>query len=104
MLDTHFDLLDTDIPSKHFVCLQDVFKTCFQDVLEDEKLLPRRRVEDVFQTCLEDHQMFAGIRINFIFINCTRAGEAPPTVSYQACTQDPNLVVKTLDEYISRTG
>ena len=25
LLDTHLDLLDTDIPSKHFVCLQDVF-------------------------------------------------------------------------------
>ena len=23
---------DKDIPSKHFVCLQDVFKTCLQDV------------------------------------------------------------------------
>ena len=37
--DTDLDLLDKDIPSKHFVCLQDVFKTCLQDVLEDEKLL-----------------------------------------------------------------
>ena len=64
--------LDTDIPSKHFVYLQDVFKTCLQDVfsviifclprrlkdisqffvLEDEKLLCWRRVEDVFKTCL----------------------------------------------------
>ena len=26
-LDTHLDLLDTDIPNKHCVCLQDVFKT-----------------------------------------------------------------------------
>ena len=31
-------------------------------------------------------------------------GKAPPTVSYQVYIQDPNLfVVKTLDEYISRT-
>ena len=36
---THLDLLDTDIPIKHFVCLQDVFKTCLQDV---------------FKTCLQD--------------------------------------------------
>ena len=59
------DLLDTDLDSllghglkqisyKYFVCLQDVFKTCFQGVLEDEKLLRWRRVEDVFKTCLED--------------------------------------------------
>ena len=27
MLDTHLDLLDTDILSKHFVCLHSVFKT-----------------------------------------------------------------------------
>ena len=26
LLDTHLDLLDTDISSKHFVCFQDVFK------------------------------------------------------------------------------
>ena len=26
-IDSHLDLLDTDIPSKHFVCLQDVLKT-----------------------------------------------------------------------------
>ena len=39
LLDTHLDLLDTDIPSKHFVCLQDVlknsshvFKTSSRDV------------------------------------------------------------------------
>ena len=27
LLDTHLDLLDTDIPSKQFACLQHVFKT-----------------------------------------------------------------------------
>ena len=27
LLDTHLDLLETDIPGKHFVCLQDVLKT-----------------------------------------------------------------------------
>ena len=33
-----------------------------------------------------------------------RRGKGPPTVSYQAYTQDPILcVVKTLGEYISRT-
>ena len=32
---TNLDLLDTDIPGKHFVCLQDVLKTssrCLQDM------------------------------------------------------------------------
>ena len=33
-----------------------------------------------------------------------RRGKAPPTILYQTYTRDPNLcVVKTLDEYISRT-
>ena len=27
LLDTHLDLLDRDSPSKHLVCLQDIFKT-----------------------------------------------------------------------------
>ena len=46
LLDTHLDLLDTDVPSKQFACLQDVWKTSlaqqffvFQDVLQDKKLL-----------------------------------------------------------------
>ena len=34
LLDTHLDLFDTDVPSKQFVCLQDVFKTCLQDILK----------------------------------------------------------------------
>ena len=80
LLDTHLDLLDTDIPSKYFACLHNVFKTssrhvfktssrrlqrnnfsssktssrrlarCLQDVLEDVKLLRWRRFEDVFKT------------------------------------------------------
>ena len=34
LLDTHLDLLDTDITSKHFVCLQDVLKTSSRYVLK----------------------------------------------------------------------
>ena len=34
LLGTHLDLLYTDIPSKHFVCLQDSFKTCLQHVFK----------------------------------------------------------------------
>ena len=30
--DTDLDLLDEDIPSKHFLCLQEFFKICLQDV------------------------------------------------------------------------
>ena len=42
--------------------------------------------------------------INFIFINCTRVGEGVKLHQQSHIKQDPNLcVVKTLDEYISRT-
>ena len=80
LLHTHLDLLDTDVPSKHFVYLHNFFKTssrhvfktslirfqrnsfssskaslrrlarCLQDVLEVVKFLCLRRVEDVFKT------------------------------------------------------
>ena len=41
--DTDLDFLDTDIPSKHFVCLQDVLKTCLEGVL-------KTHLEDVLKT------------------------------------------------------
>ena len=75
LLDSNLDLLDTDIPSKHFACLQDVLKTSsrhvfktfedvfsvtifrlprrLEDVLQEEKLLRWRRAEDIFKTSLE---------------------------------------------------
>ena len=31
---THLDLLDTDIPSKYFICLQDVLKTSSRNVFK----------------------------------------------------------------------
>ena len=34
LLDTHLDLLDTDIPSKQFACLQDVLKTSSRHVFK----------------------------------------------------------------------
>ena len=34
LLDTHLDLSDTGIPSKHFVCLQDIFKVSSRHVFE----------------------------------------------------------------------
>ena len=70
LLDTHLDLLDADIPSKHFVCLQDVFKMysrCFQRKNFSSSKTSSRRLKDtlrdVFKTssrCLGDQQMFAG--------------------------------------------
>ena len=43
--DTDLVFLDTDIPGKHFVCLQDVLKTYIEDVL-------KIYLEDVLKTCL----------------------------------------------------
>ena len=76
LLDTHLDLLHTDIPSKYFVCLHNVFKTSprhvfktssrrlqrnifcllrgLQDVSEDVKVLRWRGIEKFFKACLED--------------------------------------------------
>ena len=34
LLDTHLDLLDTDIPSEYFACLHNVFKTSSRHVFE----------------------------------------------------------------------
>ena len=35
LLDTHLDLLDTDIPSKHFVCFQDILKASSRHILQN---------------------------------------------------------------------
>ena len=45
--DTDLDLVDTDIPGKHFVCLQDALKTSWRHVF---KMSSRH----VFKTCLQD--------------------------------------------------
>ena len=42
MLDTHLDFLDTDIPSEHFLCLQDLFKTSSRHVFK----MSLRRLQD----------------------------------------------------------
>ena len=34
LLDTHLDLIDTDIPSKYFACLHNVFKTSSKHVFK----------------------------------------------------------------------
>ena len=34
LLDTHLDLLDTDIPTKYFVCLHNVFKTSSRHIFK----------------------------------------------------------------------
>ena len=56
LLDTHSDLLDTDIPSKHLVCLHNVFKTSSRHLhdmswrrLQD---MSSRRLEDVFSVTI----------------------------------------------------
>ena len=52
LLDTHLDLLDTDIPSKYFVCFQDVLKTSSRYVFKRSSRhvfkTSSRHLEDVF--------------------------------------------------------
>ena len=60
LLDTHLDLLDADIPSKHFVCLQDrrrrqdMSSRRLQDIssrrLQRNNFLFWRRLQDVLKT------------------------------------------------------
>ena len=50
-------------------CLQDVFGRRLQDVLEDEKLLHWRHFEDVFKTCLQD--LFKTSSRPVLLISCT---------------------------------
>ena len=49
LLDTHLDLLDTDIPSKYFVCLDNVFKTSWRHVFKASS----RRLQDLSSRHLE---------------------------------------------------
>ena len=46
LLDTHLDLLDTDIPSKYFAFLHNIFKMSSRHVFKTSS----RRLEDVFKT------------------------------------------------------
>ena len=41
LLDTHLDLLDTDIPSKYFACLHNIFKTSSRQMLVSARYLKR---------------------------------------------------------------
>ena len=55
-IDKHLDLLDTDIPSKHFVCLQDVLKTSSRYGLKTSSRrlqdMSSRRLKDVFSVSI----------------------------------------------------
>ena len=43
LLDTHLDLIDTDTPNNHFVCLHNVFKTFSRHAFSVKNFrLPRR--------------------------------------------------------------
>ena len=65
LLDTHLNLLDTDISSKHFVCLQDVFKVSSRHIF---KTLPQgkssRRLQGMSSRRLQD---MSSIRLEDVF-------------------------------------
>ena len=53
LLDTHLDLLDTDIPSKSFACLHNIFKTSSRHVFKTSSRRLQRNnfyAEDVLKT------------------------------------------------------
>ena len=57
LLDTHLDLLDTDIPSKHFVCLQDILNItifCLSRRLEYNFKTSSRSLGKTKNCCTED--------------------------------------------------
>ena len=62
LLYTHLDLLYTDMPSKHFVFLQDVFSRRVEDILKTSWKTKNCYNENLLKTPLrrfEDQQMFA---------------------------------------------
>ena len=58
LIDTHLDLLHTDIPSKHFVCLQDVLKISWRKVFKTSSRhvfnTSSRNIQDMSSRRLED--------------------------------------------------
>ena len=53
LLDTHLDLLDTDIPSKYFACLHNAFKTSSRRLQGNNfssSQTSSGRLQDVFKT------------------------------------------------------
>ena len=50
MLDAHLDLISTDIPSKHFVCLQGRLSRRLEDVFSVTIFSLSRRLQDVLKT------------------------------------------------------
>ena len=48
LLDTHLDLLITDIPSKYFACLHNVFKKSSGHIFKTSS----RRLQDVFSVTI----------------------------------------------------
>ena len=47
LLDTHLDLLYTDIPNKYFACLHDVFKTSLRQSLRHLQDMSSRLFQDM---------------------------------------------------------
>ena len=70
LLDTHLDLLDTDIPSKYFACLHNVFKTSSR-YLQD---MSSRRLQDMSSrptnVCWEKmDQKWVAYSLNYLLVH-----------------------------------
>ena len=47
LVDTHLDLLDTDIPSKYFACLHNIFRTSARHVFRHLQDMSSRHLQDM---------------------------------------------------------
>ena len=54
LLDTHLDLLETDIPSKYFLYLHNVFKTSSKYISRHLQDMSSRRLQDTSSRRLQD--------------------------------------------------
>ena len=105
LFDTHLDLLHTDIPSKHFVCLQDVLTTSSRHVL---KISSRhvfktswRRLEDAFSV-----KMFGLLRrlqdaLRDVFKTSSRRLGRWKIVTLKTCWRPTNVCWNNWSNYIS---
>ena len=72
-----------------------------QDVLEDEKLLRWRHVEDVFKACLEDKQLLLGHNTIFILNNDKVCKSVNWTDLYEIDTVIQNISVAWIGNNIA---
>ena len=95
LLDTHLNFLDTNIPSKHFFCLQDVFKTRLEDVFSVTVFHLPRRFQDVFKTSWKTKSCYAEDILNTCHEDVLRKSWRPTNVCWDLIMKQCGLPVIT---------